>query len=70
MTNVKITCTATDEAIYNGAIWGATDALVSYYCDTIGDGSIYDACIDLGDAITHNDDTSAYEAFLACEVTY
>lgn len=71
MTNVTITCTATNETICNDMpAWGATDALVLYYCDNSTPAEIYDACCELGDAIANGDDTSAYEAYLACEVTY
>lgn len=69
MANVSIICTATDETIYAGEAWGATDALVNYYCDNTTPASVYDACIALGDAITANADMSI-SAYLACEVTY
>lgn len=72
MTNLEITitCTATDEIVYTGPKWGATDALVLYYCDNSTPQEIYDACCDLGDLIATGDDTSELCAYLACEVTY
>lgn len=69
MSNIKITCTATDETIYEGPAWGATDALVNYYCDNSTPAEIYDACCAAGDAIAAFEDDSAYAAYLAYEVT-
>lgn len=71
MTNVTITCTATGETICESMpAWGATDALVSYYCDNHTPQEVYEACCELGDAIASGDQTDAYEAYLACEVSY
>lgn len=66
-TEIIITCTATGDIIYEGEAWGATDALVNYYCDNATPAEIYDACCEYGDAIASGDDVSAYEAYLACE---
>lgn len=71
MTNVTITCTATNETICESLpAWGATDALVAYYCDDSTPAEIYDACCALGDAIAAGEPTYELEACLACEVAY
>ena len=71
MSNVTITCTATDETICeNLEGWGATDAIVSYYCDNSTPSEVYDACCALGDAIAAGEPTYELEAYLACKVTY
>ena len=66
--DIEIVCTINDECIYRGPAWGATDALVNYYCDNSTPNEIYEACCALGDAITKNEYYGAYEAFLACDV--
>lgn len=65
---ITITCTATSETIYTGPEWGATDALVNYYCDNGTPSEIYDACCDLGDAIARGEYAGDLMAYLACSI--
>lgn len=64
----EVTITANGECIYEGPAWGATDALVNYYCDNSTPNEVYEACCGLGDAITKNEYTGAFESYLGCEV--
>lgn len=68
---VTIFCHATDEFICQKfPLSGMTDLLVNYYCDNSTPREVYDACLALADQTELNEDTSALEAFLDCEVTF
>lgn len=66
---IIIICTITNETIYQGEAWGATDALVAYYCDNRTPNEVYDACLMGGDAIAKGEYDGEYAAYLAYEAT-
>lgn len=76
--NVRLTFRATfdgeREVIYEGPSMGVHDALVNYYCDNrMSESVLRDCsrmCSEFSDAITHGEDTTAYEHYFdcACEV--
>jgi len=71
MTTITIIDAISNETICKDIeFWGATDALVNHFCDDRTPQEVYDACVACGDAISADEPTAEYEAFLGIEIEF